>query len=238
MSHPITRPDGRTPQALRPVTIETGVQPAAQGSALIKWGETHVLCAASVERRVPPHRLASGGGWLSAEYSLLPASTSPRARRERAQLGGRTAEIQRLIGRSLRAVIDLDALGPRTIWIDCDVLRADGGTRCASITGAWVAAALALKGIAEQEGRAFELPTPVAAVSVGIWQAEVIADLCYIEDSGADVDLNYVASPAGIVEIQGTAEQAPFSRDQLLTLTDYAQAGCEQLFALQRRILA
>jgi ribonuclease PH len=231
------RPDGRAPQALRPVTIETGVQPAAQGSALIKWGETHVLCAASVEERVPAHRLASGGGWLTAEYSLLPASTSPRARRERSKVGGRTAEIQRLIGRSLRAVIDLDALGPRTVWIDCDVLRADGGTRCASITGAWVAAALALKGIAEQEGRAFEMPTQVSAVSVGIWQGEVVADLCYIEDSGADVDLNYVASPAGIVEIQGTAEREPFSRDQLLTLTDYAQAGCEQLFTLQRGML-
>ncbi len=224
------RSDGRAADALRPLSFELGVQRNVPGSVLVRWGETHVLCAATFEDRVPPHRLQSGGGWLSAEYAMLPGATKERQKRERPNVSGRTAEIQRLIGRSLRAVVNLDQLGQRTLWIDCDVVQADGGTRCASITGAWVATALAIR----TAGLKLRSPlVPVAAVSVGIVKGETLLDLCYIEDSGADVDLNYVATPNGIVEVQGTAEGSPFPRARLDGLLDVAGRACETLFALQ-----
>jgi ribonuclease PH len=226
----ITRHAGRALDALRPITIETGFQKHADGSVLIRWGETHVLCSVTVENRVPPHRISSGGGWLTAEYGMLPASTNTRMRRDRARKAGRTAEIQRLIGRSLRAVVDLDKLEPRTYYVDCDVIQADGGTRCASITGAWIALALA-----RAEGRTLRaLPPPVAAVSIGIKNGVVLTDLDYPEDSSADVDLNYVATEGGIVEIQGTAEGKTFTPGQLNEMVRHGQQACAQLFELQR----
>ncbi len=232
----LIRRDGRAPAALRPVSIELDVQRGASGSALIRWGDTHVLCAASFEDKVPPHRAQSGGGWLTAEYSMLPGATRPRARRERSKVGGRTSEIQRLIGRSLRAVVDLDQLGPRTLWIDCDVLQADGGTRCASITGAWVATCLAIA--RDGEPWTTPQPAPLAAVSVGIVEGAALCDLCYAEDSRAEVDLNFVATPAGIVEVQGTAEGKPFARQRLLEMTDLAQGAVDELLAIQATALA
>ena len=232
------RSDGRLPPDLRPISIELNVQPSAAGSVLIRWGGTHVICSASIENRVPPHRLDSGGGWLTAEYAMLPASSGDRIRRERKGVGGRTAEIQRLIGRSLRAVFDLSTLGARTVRLDCDVLNADGGTRCASITGAYIAACIALQKISEADGTPCILPPQLAAVSVGVVGERVVSDLCYIEDSTAEVDLNFVASPTGIVEVQGTAEGSPFSRPQLDEMLSYAQNSCEALFAIQRTILA
>ncbi len=225
-----TRFDGRTPDALRPITIETGIQRHAAGSCIIRWGHTHVLCAASVEDRVPPFRQESGGGWLTAEYGMLPGSTDSRIRRDRAAKSGRTQEIQRLIGRSLRAAIDLNLLGQRTITLDCDVLQADGGTRCASITGAWIALALALS----EDKTLRALPPPVAAVSLGILDGQVLTDLCYVEDRDADVDLNFVATEAGIVEVQGTAEGRVYSAEQLALMVAKGQAACTELFALQR----
>lgn len=229
------RPDGRAPDKLRNISIELNVQQYASGSALIKWGQTHVLCAANIDDKVPPHRAESGGGWISAEYAMLPGATLTRAKRERGKIGGRTSEIQRLIGRSLRAAVDLDAIGPRTIWIDCDVLQADGGTRCASITGGYVAMRLALSRLVD-EGKipAAAMPDPIAAVSIGVRKGQVITDLNYIEDSSADVDLNFVATPAGVIEIQGTAEGRPFTRAELDTMIDRGTAACEQLFTMQR----
>ncbi len=220
------RSNNRACDALRPVRIETGVQRAASGSALIRWGDTHVLCAATFEDNVPPHRQGKGG-WLTAEYTMLPGATRPRFKRERAKVGGRTTEIQRLIGRSLRAAVPLDQLGPRTLWIDCDVLQADGGTRCASITGAWVAAALA---IGKEGGPKMR---PLAAVSVGVVGGRVLLDLDYNEDSRADVDLNFVESAGGIVEIQGTAERKPFDAETLVEMTRVASVACADLFDLQ-----
>jgi ribonuclease PH len=232
------RADGRTPAALRPITIELGVQHQAAGSVLIRWGNTHVLCAASVENRVPPHRLASGGGWLTAEYAMLPGSGDQRIRRERGKVKGRTAEIQRLIGRSLRAAVDLNALGPRTLSLDCDVINADGGTRCASITGAYIATCIAMHGIAQKDHTPFVAPLQVAAVSVGLLDGQVLTDLMYTEDYAADVDLNFVGSTKGIVEVQGTAEGAVFGRAQLTAMLDAAEAACAELFTLQRQALA
>jgi ribonuclease PH len=226
------RPDARRPDALRDITFETGVQRHVAGSVLVKWGHTHVLCAATFEDRVPGHRLQSGGGWLTAEYAMLPGATQERQRRERPNVSGRTAEIQRLIGRSLRAVINLDQIGPRTLWIDCDVVQADGGTRCASITAAYVASVLAIRAAGLKL-----TPPPVAAVSVGIVKGQALLDLCYTEDSTADVDLNYVATPSGIVEVQGTAEGKPFPRPRLDALLDLGQAACTTLFELQTRAL-
>lgn len=229
----MNRSDGRELEALRPIEIELGPQRGPAGSALIRWGHTHVLCAATFEDRVPAHR-QNGGGWLTAEYSMLPGSSHDRIRRERAHVSGRTAEIQRLIGRSLRAVVDLDNLGPRTLWLDCDVLQADGGTRCASITGAWVAAAVALL---RTGTRLSKLPPPVAAVSLGVLGAHVLVDLAYDEDSKADVDLNFVACPKGIVEIQGTAEGRTFDQAQLTRMTELGHAACQGLFAIQQRVV-
>lgn len=226
------RPDGRAIDALRPISFELNVQHQVAGSVLIRWGNTHVLCSASIEDKVPPYRLDSGGGWVTAEYAMLPGAGDRRIRRERKKVGGRTAEIQRLIGRSLRAAVDLDGMPPLTLWLDCDVINADGGTRCASITGATIAAAIALK------TRGVKLKRLVSAVSVGVRGGHVIADLCYAEDSTCDVDLNFVASPDGIIEVQGTAEGQPFSQDHLLRMIAFGQQSCARLFEKQREVLA
>jgi ribonuclease PH len=211
----------------------------AEGSVLIETGQTRVLCNASIEESVPAWRLASGSGWLTAEYGMLPRSTHQRMSRQRSSDSSRSREIQRLIGRSLRAAVDLDQLGPRTITVDCDVIQADGGTRTASITGGYVAVALALKKLIET-GVIPEtvLLTPVAAVSVGIVGGEAMLDLAYTEDSTAEVDLNVVMTGTGhFVEVQGTAEGQPFSRADLGTMLDLAWIGIERLLAEQQKVL-
>ena len=227
------RPDGRAPNELRPVTIQTGVARHAEGSAPIALGDTHVLCAASVEERVPPFLKGSGSGWVTAEYGMLPRATHTRSAREAAQgrQGGRTHEIQRLIGRSLRSVTELRGLGERTITLDCDVLQADGGTRCASITGACVALASALaRRVREQKIPRWPLRETVAAVSVGICAGQAVLDLGYAEDAEADVDCNIVGTASGrFVEIQGTAERRPFSDAQLAELLALAKSGLAAL---------
>jgi ribonuclease PH len=233
---------GRSPDALRPVTIEPGVLRHAEGSALITVGDTRVLCAASVEPGVPGFLRGTGSGWVTAEYGMLPRSTHTRSAREaaRGRQGGRTQEIQRLIGRSLRAVVDLDRLGEQTITLDCDVLQADGGTRTASITGAWVALAMAIDWM-QREGRLPTQPlhTQVAAISVGMMEGEALLDLDYPEDSKAGVDFNVVMLGTGqLVEVQGTAEGEPFTRKQMDVLVDLAEAGIRQLFALQHDALS
>ena len=231
------RPDGRKPGEMRAVTIETGVARHAEGSALISLGDTRVLCAASVEDRVPPFLKGSGSGWVTAEYGMLPRATHTRSAREAAQgrQGGRTLEIQRLIGRSLRAVTELRGLGERTITLDCDVLQADGGTRCAGITGACVALTMALAKLT-REGRLGRWPLreTVAAVSVGICAGQPVLDLAYVEDAEADVDCNVVGTAGGaFVEIQGTAERRPFSEDQLTELLSLAKKGLKKLREIQ-----
>jgi ribonuclease PH len=223
------RPDGRRPDQLRPLEIVPNYQKHAEGSALIKLGDTWVLCAASVEAGVPPFLAGKNQGWLTAEYAMLPRATHTRSKRDP---GGRGKEIQRLIGRSLRAAVDLSKLGERTVAVDCDVLCADGGTRVASITGAWVALALALRKV----GASAALQPPVAAVSVGIVGGEVVLDLPYVEDSRADVDMNVVGDEAGkLIEVQGTAEHALFDRRQLDAMLDLAASGIRELAAAQRR---
>jgi ribonuclease PH len=229
------RPDGRRPDQLRPLEIITGFQKHAEGSALIKLGDTWVLCAASVENGVPPFLVGKNQGWLTAEYAMLPRSTHTRSKRDP---GGRGKEIQRLIGRSLRAAVDLSALGERTINVDCDVLSADGGTRVSSVTGAWVACALAIKKLVAAgilaDMRA--LRPPVAAVSVGVVGGEVVLDLPYIEDSKADVDMNVVGDESGnLIEVQGTAEHNTFDRKQLDAMLDLAIAGIRTLAQAQRQ---
>jgi ribonuclease PH len=235
------RPDGRGPSAMRPVSIETGVSRHAEGSALIALGDTRVLCAASVEDRVPAFLKGTGSGWITAEYGMLPRATHTRSPREAAlgKQGGRTLEIQRLIGRSLRSVTELRGLGERTITLDCDVLQADGGTRCAAITGACVALAIALAKIVRDGTIArWPLRETVAAVSVGICAGQPVLDLAYEEDSEADVDVNVVGTAGGAyVEIQGTAERRPFSETQLKELLALAQQGLKQLSALQEKTL-
>jgi len=237
----LSRSFGRTAHDMRPVRIDVGVLKFAESSVRIEFGDTHVLCAVTVEERVPGFLRGSGTGWVTAEYGMLPRSTkerSPREAREGRQ-GGRTQEIQRLIGRSLRAVTKLDQLGERTFTIDCDVLQADGGTRTASITGAWVALALALRS-GVQAGLWDELPLhdSVAAVSAGVLHGEVILDLDYPEDSRADVDCNVVMTGAGrFVEIQGTAEREPFDQATLSRLLEVSTAGIRQLSALQAEAL-
>jgi ribonuclease PH len=232
------RPDGRRPDQLRPLEIIPHYQKHAEGSALIKLGDTWVLCAASVEQGVPSFLVGKGQGWLTAEYAMLPRSTHTRSKRDP---GGRGKEIQRLIGRSLRAAVDLKFLGERTIAVDCDVLSADGGTRVASITGAWIALALAIGKLVESgalaDARA--LRPPVAAVSVGIVGGEVVLDLPYIEDSKADVDMNVVGDETGkLIEVQGTAEHDTFDRKQLDAMLDLASAGIRQLATAQREVVA
>ena len=229
------RADGRRPDQLRPLEIIINFQKHAEGSALIKLGDTWVLCSASVEDGVPAFLTGKGRGWLTAEYAMLPRSTHTRTKRDP---GGRGKEIQRLIGRSLRAAVDLAHLGERTIAVDCDVLCADGGTRVASITGAWIACALAINKLVKSgvlpDARAIK--PPVAAVSVGIVGGEVVLDLPYIEDSKADVDMNVVGDEGGmLIEVQGTAEHATFDRRQLDTMLDLAIAGIKQLALAQRK---
>jgi len=230
------RPDGRRPDELRPLEIIPHYQKHAEGSALIKLGDTWVLCAASVEETVPGWMAGKGKGWLTAEYAMLPRSTHTRSKRDP---GGRGKEIQRLIGRSLRAAIDLKALGERTINVDCDVLCADGGTRVASITGAWIALAFAIDKLVatgKLKDRA-ALQPPVAAVSVGIVGGECVLDLPYIEDSKAEVDMNVVGIESGaLIEVQGTAEQGTFDRKQLAAMLDLAERGIAKLVAAQRAI--
>jgi len=229
------RPDGRRPDQLRALEIITGFQKHAEGSALIKLGDTWVLCAASVENGVPPFLTGKNQGWLTAEYAMLPRSTHTRSKRDP---GGRGKEIQRLIGRSLRAAVDLSRLGERTIAVDCDVLSADGGTRVSSITGAWVALALAIQKLVKTGALPDlgALKPPVAAVSVGIVSGEVVLDLPYVEDSKAEVDMNVVGDEAGkLIEVQGTAEHGTFDRKQLDAMLDLAGAGIRELAAAQRR---
>jgi len=237
-----SRPDGRRPRELRPVLITPNYLRHAEGSALITVGLTRVLCAASVEEGVPPFLRGSGRGWVTAEYGMLPRSTHTRSDREaaRGRVGGRTHEIQRLIGRSLRAVTDLAVLGERTIWIDCDVIEADGGTRTAAITGAYVALALAVRTL-EASGTALGGPVlrdAVAAVSVGLVDRRLCLDLAYVEDSRAEVDMNVVMTGQGrFVEVQGTAEAKPFTAAQLARMTALAADGIKQLITIQRETL-
>jgi ribonuclease PH len=232
----------RAPDALRPVTITRGYTVHAEGSVLIEFGATKVLCTASVEEKVPPHKRGSGEGWVTAEYGMLPRSTHTRSDREaaRGKQSGRTQEIQRLIGRSLRAVFDLKLLGERTIQLDCDVLQADGGTRTAAITGAFVAAQDAVNGLLAA-GKISQSPirAPVAAISVGIVQGTPLLDLEYVEDRDCDTDMNVVMTGAGhFVEVQGTAEGVAFSRSEMNALLDLAEKGITELMALQQQALA
>ena len=235
------RADNRANDALRPISIEMNVNRYAEGSCLIKAGNTHVLCTASLEERVPPWMRGSNEGWVTAEYSMLPRATHTRSGREaaRGKQGGRTLEIQRLIARSLRAAVDLSILGENTITVDCDVIQADGGTRTASITGAYVALYDCLRFMKEQ-GMIDTIPlkTEVAAISVGLHQGEAKLDLDYSEDSSAEADANFVLTGnGGIVEIQGTAEQDPFSEEQFGDLLRYAKKGVAELVAIQRQVL-
>ena len=234
----MARPDGRGVDELRPVSLERGVNPYAEGSCLARMGDTVVLCTVSVEEGVPRWRRGSGLGWMTAEYAMLPRATTERTARERRGPGGRTAEIQRLIGRSLRAALRGFQFGERTLHIDCDVLQADGGTRTAAVTGSAVAAADACGWMEQKHGVDNPFGTLVSAVSVGIVDAEVRLDLAYAEDSAASVDANIVmAEPDLFVEIQGTAEGRPFTRTEFNAALDLAAAGAKQLFAEQRKAL-
>src|SRR6516162_4476908 len=229
----MTRIDGRSPGDPRPTTITPGYLAHAEGSVLIEVGRTKVICTASIEDRVPPFLRNTGKGWVTAEYGMLPRATSTRTQREASagKVGGRTQEIQRLIGRSLRAVTNLPALGERTVWIDCDVIQADGGTRTASITGAFVALALAFETLRKRDMlKTVPLTNYVAAISVGIVDGEALLDLAYEDDSRAEVDMNIVKTSDGrFIEVQGTAEAIPFGRESLNRLLDLADAGIRQL---------
>lgn len=236
------RPSGRDLSEMRAVSIETGVTKHAEGSCLIRMGDTHVLCTASLEERVPPFIKGSGQGWVTAEYGMLPRSTSSRMRREAqaGKQGGRTVEIQRLIGRALRAGVDRNALGERQITVDCDVIQADGGTRCASITGGWVALRLAA-GKLMKAGALKENPIEehIAAVSCGVHEGFPVLDLDYAEDSAAGTDANFVLTGSGgLVEVQGSAEGSPFSEAQLLDLLKLARKGAAELVAAQKAAIA
>jgi len=243
MKKPSTRPDNRAPAELRTVEFIASVAPAASGSVLVAMGNTRVICGVTIEENVPRWMKSKkvAGGWLTAEYSMLPYSTNPRTAREvsSGKVGGRTQEIQRLIGRSLRAVTDLDKLGERTVWVDCDVLQADGGTRTAAITGAFVALRLAVNRLLK-DGVLAEDPIrePVAAVSVGVVKGTPVLDLCYTEDVDAEVDMNVVMTAGGeFVEVQGTAEDKPFSRERMNELLELAEHGIRKLIKLQRNVL-
>jgi ribonuclease PH len=231
------RPSGRKLSEMRPVSIETGFTKHAEGSALIKIGDTHVLCTATIEDRVPSFIKGSGLGWVTAEYGMLPRATNTRMRREAAsgKQGGRTVEIQRLIGRSLRAGVDRVAMGERQITVDCDVLQADGGTRCASITGGWVALRLAVQKLMKAGDLVTNpLISPVAAISCGIYAGQPVLDLDYPEDSEAGVDGNFILLGNGqLIEVQMSAEGSTFSRDQMNTLMDLAEKGVSELVAAQ-----
>ncbi len=235
------RSDGRNAGELRPVSIEAGVLKYAEGSTLITVGDTRVLCAATLEEKVPPWMRGRGTGWVTAEYAMLPRATSERTQREstKGKVGGRTHEIQRIIGRALRAIVDFSKLGERTVWVDCDVLQADGGTRTAALTGAYVALALALGKTFEPGTSKWPLQGAIAATSVGIVNGFPMLDLCYEEDSQAHVDMNVAMTDSGkFVEIQGTAEATPFDRAELDALLALAEAGIGQLFTAQREALA
>ena len=230
------RVDGRTPGQMRPVSIEMNVQKWAAASLIYRQGDTHVLCAATVEDRVPPHLRGKGSGWVTAEYAMLPAATSERMQREsvRGKLGGRTYEIQRLVGRSLRGVVDTSVLGEKTVMIDCDVLQADGGTRCASITGGYIALVLALRKANLERA----ISGKIAAISVGIVEGSPLMDLEYREDSAAEVDFNVIGTDAGTyVEVQGTAEGKAFDRAQMEALLTLADGGLKTLFGIQEAVL-
>ena len=236
------RPSGRDLAQLRPVSLERSVTKHAEGSCLVKFGDTHVLCTASIEERLPPWLKGQGKGWVTAEYGMLPRSTGERMRREASagKISGRTQEIQRLIGRSLRAVVDLPALGERQITLDCDVLQADGGTRTASITGAWVALHDAV-GFLINHGKLKQSPIRdhVAAISCGLYNGHAVCDLDYAEDSTAQTDANFVITGSGgIVEIQGTAEGEPFTEAQLMSLMGLAKNAVTELVALQKKAIA
>ena len=236
------RPSNRLPDQIRPVTLTPGFAKYAEGSCLIKCGDTHVLCTASVDDKVPPFLRNTGLGWVTAEYGMLPRATHDRTEREAAKgkQSGRTQEIQRLIGRSLRAIVDRKLLGEIQIKVDCDVLQADGGTRCASITGGYVALALACRYLMKTGKLAANpLTDSVAAISCGLTKGTAVLDLDYAEDSTAEADSNFVITGRnGIVEIQGTAEQSPFSEGQFLELLKLAQKGAAELAALQKQVLA
>jgi ribonuclease PH len=236
------RTDGRKEKELRPVTITPSYIKTADGSVFIEMGDTKVICTAKLEERVPPFLRNSGKGWITAEYGMLPGSSEQRIGREsaRGKIGGRTHEIQRLIGRSLRAIADLKSLGERTIWIDCDVIQADGGTRTASITGAYVALAEGVKKwLAKGSIVANPLQDAVAAISIGIIDGKVLLDLCYEEDSRAEVDMNFVMTGSGkFIEVQGTAEHAPFTRKQMERMAEIAHGGIKELLQTQKKIIA
>jgi len=235
------RGDGRKPKQLRSIKIAPNYLKTADGSVLIEMGDTKVICTAKLEDRVPPFLRNSGKGWITAEYGMLPGSSQARIGREssRGKVGGRTHEIQRLIGRSLRAITDLTRLGERTVWIDCDVIQADGGTRTASITGAYVSLCQAIRswqkrGIITQE----PIKDSVAAVSIGIVDGKILLDLCYEEDSKADVDMNFVMTGSGkFVEVQGTAESAPFTKKQMDRMSEIAEHGIKELLSAQKQAL-
>lgn len=237
------RPSGRAPDEMRPLTFETGFTRHAEGSCLVSFGDTRVLCTASVEDRLPPWMRNKGEGWVTAEYSMLPRATHTRGQREAAKgkQSGRTQEIQRLIGRSLRAVVDLKKLGEHQITLDCDVIQADGGTRTASITGAWIALHDCLKWMEARNMIKVEkvLKDHVAAISCGIFAAQSVIDLDYLEDSAAETDANFVMTGAGgIVEIQGTAEGKPFTEEEFSGLMALARAGIADLVTLQKQAIA
>ena len=235
------RPSGRGANELRPISLETGVNAYAEGSCLIKFGNTHVLCTASTENKVPMWMRGKGEGWITAEYGMLPRATHQRVDREatRGKQGGRTLEIQRLIGRSIRSVVDLRKLGEKTIWLDCDVLQADGGTRTAAITGAFVATHIALqKMITAKQLDALPITDYVAAISCGITESGAVLDLDYAEDSTAIADANFVLTGlGGVVEVQATAEKTPIAREQLDAMLALAQKGIQQLVTLQKQAL-
>jgi ribonuclease PH len=235
------RPSGRHPEELRNISFELGISNHAEGSCLVRFGDTHVLCTATIEESIPPFLRGKGKGWVTAEYGMLPRATHSRTRRESAngKQTGRTHEIQRLIGRSLRAVTELDAMGERQIIVDCDVLQADGGTRTASITGGYVALYLAFKHLVRtRKLEKVPLIGEIAAISCGIVNGTPVADLDYIEDSDAEVDANFVMTSSGsIIEIQGTAEQSPFSEEEFIKMLGLARNGIEQITTLQRKVL-
>ena len=236
------RTDGRKANELRALKITPSYIKTADGSVLIEMGDTRVICTAKLEERVPPFMRNSGKGWITAEYGMLPGSSPERIGREssRGKVGGRTHEIQRLIGRSLRAVADLKSLGERTIWVDCDVIQADGGTRTASITGAYIALAEAARGWLDRGIiNSDPIKETVAAVSIGIIDGKILLDLCYEEDSKADVDMNFVMTGSGkFIEVQGTAEHAPFTRKQMERMAEIAQAGIKELLKAQKKVIA
>jgi ribonuclease PH len=239
----MARSDGRQWNEVRPVTITPGINKYAEGSVLIEVGSTKVICAATVEEKVPPFMKGQGRGWVTAEYAMLPRATQVRNQRESAKgkLSGRTMEIQRLIGRALRSVVDLEALGERTVTLDCDVIQADGGTRTTSITGAFVALALAVDKLRQAgalPGNTFPIRDFLASVSVGVVEGDVVLDLNYVEDSQAKVDMNVVMTGDGrLVEVQGTGEEAPFTRQELSEMLDVAEQGIRRFISVQREAL-